>query len=82
MRVFGKKEEKTLNVNEPEVFALLVHCRELRRLRGYNAIIEGDSFSAIQWGLGNLSYPWHLVDWMEEVQDILRHLGVLFFIMS
>lgn len=32
MRVFGKKEEKTMDVNEPEVFALLVHCRELCRL--------------------------------------------------
>lgn len=38
--------------NEAEVFAMLVGCRGLWKLGGHNAIIEGDSFSAIPWGLG------------------------------
>lgn len=42
------------DANEAEMFALLSGCRELSRLDGYKAIIEGDSFSVIQWGLGNL----------------------------
>lgn len=53
--------------NEIEVFAMLVGCRELRRLGGHNAIIEVDSFSAIQCGSGNACYPWRLVDWVEEI---------------
>ena len=40
----------SLNANEAEVFALLIGYRELLRFGGYNAILEGDSFSAIQWG--------------------------------
>lgn len=44
------------NSNEAEVFALLVGCREFRRLDGYNALIEGDSFYAIQWSSGNATY--------------------------
>ena len=59
------------DANEAEMCALLVGCRELR---GLSAIIERDSFSAIQWGLGNTSYPWKLADWVEEVQDISSQL--------
>lgn len=33
--------------NGAEVFALLVHCREFQKPRGYNTIIEGDSLSTI-----------------------------------
>ena len=36
------------DTNEAEVFALLISCRELSRLGGVNATIEGDSFSTIQ----------------------------------
>lgn len=42
---------------------------------GYNAIIEGDSISAIQWDSKRSSYPWLLVD---EVQDISDQLGDTF----
>lgn len=49
---------------------MLVGCRELRRLGGHNAIIEVDSFSAIQCGSGNACYPWRLVDWIEVIQLI------------
>ena len=38
--------------NKAEVFALLIECRELLKLGCYNYILEGDFFSAIQWGLG------------------------------
>ena len=57
------------DANEAEVFALLIGCRELSRLDRYKAFIEGDSFSAIQWGLGKSSHPW-IADWVEEVHDI------------
>lgn len=37
-----------VDFNGAEMYALLVGCRELRHLGGFHAIIEGDSFSAIQ----------------------------------
>ena len=55
-----------------EVFALPIGCRELSRLDGYKAIIEGDSFSTIQWGSGKSSHP----HWVEEVHDISQKLDV------
>lgn len=42
--------------NEAEVSAMLVGCRQLKSLGGQNANIEEDSFFAIQWELGKLSY--------------------------
>lgn len=51
-------------------FALLVGCGELRRLGGHNALIEGGSFSAIQWGSGNADYPWTMADRVEEIQYV------------
>lgn len=57
----------SLNANEAEVYALLIGYHELLRLRGYNVIIEGDSFSAIQWGSRKATASWRLVDWVEEV---------------
>ena len=47
-------------------------------MSGFKAIIESDSFSAIQWGFGKSSFPWRLADWVEEIQDILRQLGAPF----
>lgn len=37
--------------NVVDSFTKLIICRELQKLSGHNAIIEGDSFSAIQWGV-------------------------------
>lgn len=51
------------DADEVAVFAPLVGCRELRSMGCVNAIIEDDSFSAIQWGLHNSSFPWRLADW-------------------
>ena len=59
--------------------ALLVGCHELRKLEGSKVIIEGDSFSAIQWSLGNCSYPWRLADAVEEVQEILSQLDAVLY---
>lgn len=42
-------------------------CRELRRVGSVSAIIERDSFSPIQWGSGQASYPLRLDDWVEEI---------------
>ena len=66
------------NANEVEVFSMLVDCRELLKLDGYFSIIEGDSFSAIQWGLGKTMYPWRLAEWVEEVLDISNQLHASF----
>lgn len=38
----------SLDVNEAEVFALVFRCCELLHLDGTDAILEGNSFSAIQ----------------------------------
>jgi hypothetical protein len=42
-------------------------------LGGYKAIIEGDTFSAIQWRSGKSPFPWRLADLVEEVQDIFSN---------
>lgn len=44
--------------------SLLLGCKELKVLNGFNAIIERDSFSAIQWGSTSLIYPWRMADWV------------------
>ena len=67
-----------LDANEAEVYALLLGCRELAKLGGSYPIIEGDSFSTIQWASGKASYPWRIADWVEEVQDIAKKIGVSF----
>ena len=59
--------------------ALFVGCHELRKMEVSKIIIEGDSFSTIQWSLGNCSYPWRLADVVEEVQDILSHLDAVLY---
>jgi hypothetical protein len=66
------------DANETELFALLIGCRELLQMADYGAILEGNSFSVIQWCFGNSSYPWNLADWVEELQDISRRVGATF----
>lgn len=41
-----------INANKAEVYAMFMGCRELWKIVARNAIIEGDSFLAIQWGSG------------------------------
>lgn len=53
---------KSLDENGAEMFASLVGCHELKNLGGYSAIIEGYSFSAIQWGSKETSFPWRLAN--------------------
>lgn len=65
----------SMDSNGAKVFALLVVCHELLKLGGYNAIIEGDPFSTIQWGLVKSSFPWRLVDWVKEEQDISSQMN-------
>lgn len=45
------------NANKAEFFAMLMGCCELRKFEASNAIIEGDYFSAIQWGSCRSKYP-------------------------
>ena len=66
------------DANKAELFALLIGCRELLRIGGLNPILEGDSFSSIQWGSGKATHPWGLADLVEEVQDISSLLGASF----
>ena len=56
-----------MNANAAEVYAMLIGCHELFRVGSSNAIIEGNSYSAIQWGSGKASHTWGLIDWIEEV---------------
>ena len=41
---------ESLDSNKAEVFASLLGYRELCRMGSFNAILECDSFSSIQWG--------------------------------
>ena len=66
------------DANEAKMYAILIGGGELLNLGGLVAIIEGDSFSVIQWGSRKTSYPWRLADWMEEVKDISFQLDVSF----
>lgn len=45
------------NANKAEFFAMLMGCCEVRKFEASNAIIEGDYFSAIQWGSCRSKYP-------------------------
>lgn len=62
------------DANGVEVFAMRMGCREWHKLEAMSAIVEGDSFVAIQWGLGESKYPWRLVNWVEWVHHILGQL--------
>ena len=68
----------SMNATAAEVNAMSIGCRELLSLRSYNTIIEGDSFSAIQWGSGKASHPWRLTYSVLEVQDTAKQLGASF----
>ena len=49
------------------MYDLLIGCLELERIGRAHPIIEGDSFSTIQWASGKAVYPWRIADWVEEV---------------
>lgn len=68
----------SLSANEVEVYALLIGCREFFSSESINVVIEGGSYSAIQWGSGEASISWRLLDCVEEMQDISRRLGSSF----
>ena len=46
----------SVSANEVEVYALMIGCHELLSLKSINAIIKGDSCSAIQMGFGESLY--------------------------
>eukprot|EP00268_Persea_americana_P010674 TRINITY_DN14354_c2_g1_i4.p1 TRINITY_DN14354_c2_g1~~TRINITY_DN14354_c2_g1_i4.p1 ORF type:complete len:114 (-),score=18.31 TRINITY_DN14354_c2_g1_i4:700-1041(-) len=46
----------SLDASETKLFAILIGCRELLQMARYGAILEGDSFSVIQWCSGSSSY--------------------------
>lgn len=66
------------DANGAEVFAMIMGCRELRKMEAINAIVEGDSFSAIQRGSENSTWPWRLMDWVEEIHHISGQLKCSF----
>lgn len=59
--------------NETKVYAMLMGCRELSKLGGHQDIIEGDSFSVIQWRSSQSICPWRVADSEEEVHQLSRH---------
>lgn len=65
----------SLDGNGAEMPASFMGCHELQNLGGYSAIIEGYSFSAIQWGSKETSFPWRLANWVEDVQDTTSQLN-------
>lgn len=64
--------------NQVEVFAMLVGCNELVKQGSHYAIIEGNSFSAIQWGSGKSIYLCRVAGWVEEIQHISALSGCSF----
>lgn len=64
--------------NGAGVYAMLMGCHELTQMGSQRAIIEGDLFSAIQWGQGKTQCLQRLADWVEEVHQILSNRIVLF----
>eukprot|EP00268_Persea_americana_P031770 TRINITY_DN3105_c0_g1_i5.p1 TRINITY_DN3105_c0_g1~~TRINITY_DN3105_c0_g1_i5.p1 ORF type:complete len:110 (-),score=14.17 TRINITY_DN3105_c0_g1_i5:303-632(-) len=60
------------------LFLILIGCCELEKMGGSYPIIEGDSFSTIQWTSGKAIYPWRIADWVEEVQDFSKKIGACF----
>lgn len=61
---------------------MLMSCCELQKIKARNAIVEGDSFTAIQWGPGRFKCPWQLADWVEEIHHISAQLSCTFFHIS
>lgn len=45
------------NVNEAEMYAMLMGCRKLLQLDAFDAIVRVDSFCAIQWGSSPILCP-------------------------
>lgn len=66
------------DANSAEVFDMFLGCRELRKLEAANAFVEGDSLSAIRWGLSMSKCPWRLADWVEDVHFISTKLNFSF----
>lgn len=58
--------------NGAGVYAMLMGCHELIQMGSQRAIIEGDLFSAIQWGQGKTQCLQRLADWVEEVHQISK----------
>jgi hypothetical protein len=52
----------SLSADDVEIYAVFIGCRELLTLESINAVSEGDSYSAIQWGYGEAFIPWRLLD--------------------
>lgn len=56
------------NENEAEIFSLLIGCRELKVMSGFQEII--DAILAIDWGSNALQYPWKFAGWVEKIRCI------------
>lgn len=57
------------DANEAEVYTMLMGCREFSKIEATYAIIEGDSFLAIQWGSSSSRCPWRLAEWLAELHQ-------------
>lgn len=57
---------------------MLMGCCDLQRIEDHNAMIEGDSFSAIQWSVGKTRYPWKVAEWAEVIHQISAQLRCSF----
>lgn len=57
---------------------MLMGCREFLKLDAFDAIVEGDTFCAIQCGSTAATCPWQLADWVDGLQYISRQLRCTF----
>lgn len=51
---------------------------EALRLISHNLMVESDSLCVLRWALDSCRPPWRLVDAVEEILDLNRHLRVFF----
>lgn len=65
------------DANGAEAYGMLVGCSEPLQLDAFDAIVEGDSSCAIQWGSAAAMCPWHLTDWVKKFSIFQGNCDVL-----
>ena len=48
VRSFSRSIDSS-DANKTELFTILIGCRKLLQMRSYSVVLEGDSFTIIQW---------------------------------
>ena len=64
--------------NVAVLLAIRIGLREAKRLNLHNLIIEGDSFCAIQWALGDAKPPWKVAGVVGEIFNLVKSIQLFF----